>query len=208
MPSLETPRFSGERKTGEAIALPHRNICAKPHDMKLTAQLKLQPTPAQHDLLLQTIAEANRACDWISQEAFRDGVFGQFSLHRLVYHSARERFNLSAQMVVRAIAKVADAYKISRKKQRGFKKHGALPYDSRILSFNLDRQDVSIWTLSGRQHLPFLGSERAVALLQGKRGEADLCFVRGEFYLFVACEVETPQSLDVDGALGVDRGET
>lgn len=174
--------------------------------MKLAAQLKLQPTPEQHSLLLRTLEEANAACNWISQEAYREGVFGQFSLHRLVYHPARERFNLSAQMVVRAIAKVAQAYKISTKKQHDFKQHGAFPYDNRILSFKLDKREVSIWTLEGRERLPFLCSDRAFELLQGKRGEADLCFIRGEFYLFVACEVETPEPIDVSGALGVDLG--
>ncbi|MDT8307336.1 MAG: transposase [Anaerolineae bacterium] len=43
-------------------------------------------------------------------------------------------------------------------------------------------------------------------MLEGDRGEADLCFVRGEFYLFVSCAVETPEPIDVDGALGVDLG--
>jgi putative transposase len=174
--------------------------------VKLTAQLKLHPTPEQHDFLQATLEEANAACNWISQEAFREGVFGQFSLHKIVYHPARERFNLSAQMVVRAIAKVADAYKISKKKQRGFQQHGAFPYDSRILSFRLDTREVSVWTAAGRQRVPFVCSARAFELLQGDRGEADLCFVRGEFYLFVSCDVETPEAIDVDGALGVDLG--
>lgn len=170
------------------------------------AQLKLQPTPEQHDLLLRTLEEANAACNWISQEAYREKVFKQFSLHKIVYRPARERFNLSAQMVVRAIAKVAQAYKISARKQRGFKQHGAFPFDNRILSFKLDKREVSIWTLTGRARIPFLCSDRAFELLQGDRGEADLCFIRGEFYLFVACTVETPEPIDVDGALGVDLG--
>lgn len=203
---METPRFSGERKSDKAIALPLSPICAKLHDMKLTAQVKLQPTPEQYDLLKATLEEANAACNWISQEAFNEKVFGQFSIHKLVYYSARERFNLSAQMVVRAIAKVADSYKISKKKQCGFKLRGAFPYDNRILSWKLDKREVSIWTINGREKIPFVCHDRALELLQGERGETDLCFIRGDFYLFVACEVETPESVDVDGALGVDLG--
>lgn len=174
--------------------------------MKLTAQVKLQSTPEQSQLLLQTLAEANTACNWISERAFTEKVFGQFSLHKLAYHPARERFNLSAQMVVRAVAKVADSYKVSKKKQRGFKLRGAFPYDARILSFDLEKRQVSIWTVDGRARLPFLCGERAWELLQGKRGEADLCFIRGEWFLFVSCEIETPEPIDVDGALGVDLG--
>ena len=174
--------------------------------MKLTAQIKLQPSPEKYELLKATLEEANGACNWISEQAFAEKVFGQFSLHKLVYHSARERFALSAQMVVRAIAKVADSYKVSKKKQRGFKKYGAIPYDSRILSFDLHKKQVSIWTLAGRERIPFVCGDRAWELLQGDRGEADLCFIRGAFYLFVSCDIESPEPIDVDGVLGVDMG--
>lgn len=42
--------------------------------------------------------------------------------------------------------------------------------------------------------------------MHGERGESDLCFVRGRFYLLVACEVETAEPLVVDEYLGVDMG--
>lgn len=174
--------------------------------MKLTAQIKLQPTPEQYELLKATLEEANGACNWISEQAFTEKVFGQFSLHKLAYHPVRERFNLSAQMVVRAIAKVADSYRVSKKKRRGFKMYGGFPYDSRILSFDLSKRQVSIWTLDGRERIPFVCGDRAFELLHGDRGEADLCFIRSDFYLFVSCEVESPEPIDVDGVLGVDMG--
>lgn len=197
----------GEKKCHKAIALPVSLKCAIIHNMTtLMAQLKLQPTPEQYGLLLQTLEEANAACNDISKQAWDTNTFKQFDIHRLVYKDIRARFNLSSQMVVRAISKVADSYKVSKKRQRGFKKHGGFPYDNRILSFGLDKREVSIWTVAGREEMPFACSDRAFELLHGKRGEADLCFVRGEFYLFVACEVETPEPIDVDGALGVDLG--
>lgn len=193
----------GERKNGLRAGRKPDII----HDMKLTAQVKLQPTPEQFNLLKRTLVRANEACDWISQRGFEEETLSQFKLHKLVYYDVRERFDLSAQMAVRAIAKVADAYKVGNKDTvRTFSRLGAFPYDNRLLSWKLDEQTVSIWTLDGREHMPFLVGNRALELLQGKRGEADLCFVRGEFYLFVACEVETPEPIDIDGALGIDRG--
>lgn len=45
-------------------------------------------------------------------------------------YDVRENFDLTAQMVVRCIAKVADGYKVSTKKQRGFKQYGAIAYDN------------------------------------------------------------------------------
>ena len=174
--------------------------------MKLTAKLKLQPTPAQFDCLLATLATANQCCNAISETAFREKTFKQYALHKLVYKACRRQFNLSAQMVIRAIAKVADSYKTSRKKQRGFSQRGAFPYDARILSFNLAQQRVSIWTVAGRQSISYAGSAQALARLQGERGESDLCFVRGQFYLAVSCEVATPEPMAVDEYLGVDLG--
>jgi putative transposase len=174
--------------------------------MKLTAKIKLYPTPEQHGLLLKTLEAANAACNDISQQAWNSETFGQFSLHKVVYHDIRHRYPLAAQMVVRAVGKVADAYKRDRKTRRTFVLHGAFPYDDHILSFKTDEQTVSIWTLEGRQRIGYRCGERQCELLEGERGEADLCYLNGKFYLFVACEVETPEPEDVNGFLGVDTG--
>ena len=45
-------------------------------------------------------------------------------------------------MVMRAIGRVADSYKTGSKKQRGFRQHGAFPYDARVLSFQLEQQKI------------------------------------------------------------------
>jgi len=174
--------------------------------MHLTARAKLQPSPDQAAALSATLARANEACTWISDQAWDAQTFGQFSLHRLVYRDVREHFGLAAQMAVHAIGKVADAYKLDRHARRTFRPLGAFPYDSRILSWNLAASTVSIWTLDGRQTIPFVCRERDRQLLAGKRGEADLCLVAGAWYLFVACQVETPKLRDEDGYLGVDLG--
>src|SRR5919202_3179195 len=110
--------------------------------MKLSVQLKLQPTPPQVDALRRTLETANAACDYISQVAFSTQTFRQFAIHKLTYQAVRETFGLAAQLAVRCIGKVADAYKLSRKTQRTFQPHGALPYDDRILSFALPDSSV------------------------------------------------------------------
>ena len=79
--------------------------------------------------------------------------------------AVRAKFALSAQIVVRCIAKVADAYKIDNKTKRSFRPHGAISYDSRVLSYNLEKSRVSIWTLGGRQAIPFVCNERQRELL-------------------------------------------
>ena len=174
--------------------------------MRLTAAIQLLPSPQQADALRRTLETANAACDYISQLAWLTNTFRQFAIHKLTYQDARETFGLAAQLVVRCIAKVADAYKLDRKSQRTFQPLGAVPYDGRILSYNHKGSEVSIWTLDGRQAIPFVCGQRQRQLLATQRGETDLAFVRGKWYLFVACEVETPEPIDAQGALGVDLG--
>ena len=176
--------------------------------MKLTARVKLLPTTEQANALRDTLERANEACGYISEQAWQSQTFKQFPLHKLTYYAVRERFGLSAQMAVRAVARVADAYKVGRDTQRNFAPHGAFPYDDRILSYNPDRQTVSLWTLAGRLAIPFVAGPRDLELLQTRRGESDLCYVRGKWYLLATCDVETPEPIDVDDFLGVDLGVT
>src|SRR5215471_8902175 len=174
--------------------------------MRLTAAIQLLPTPQQADALRRTLEAANAACNYISQVAWESKTFRQFAIHKLTYLTARETFGLAAQLAVCSIAKVADAYKLDRKTQRTFQPLGAVPYDARILSYNLKGSEVSIWTLDGRLAIPFVCGERQRELLATQRGETDLALVRGKWYLFVTCEIETPEPIDAEGFLGVDLG--
>src|SRR3990172_11900078 len=124
--------------------------------MKLTAKVKLQTTPEQHQALLETIERANAACDLISDVAWETKTFNQFKLHDLTYYAIRESSGLSAQMAVRCISKVTDSYKLDRETKRTFNPHGAIAYDDRILKWYAPRQTVSIWTMQGRMAIPFL----------------------------------------------------
>jgi len=174
--------------------------------VKRTIQLKLLPTPAQADALTRTLAAANAACDYISQVAWDARTFGQFPIHRLTYGAVRETFGIAAQLTVRCIAKVADAYKLDKQTQRTFAPLGAVAFDERILAYK--SASVSIWTLDGRQAIPFVCGARQQALLAFRRGESDLAFVRGNWYLFATATIETPKPIAVDEVLGIDLGVT
>jgi IS605 OrfB family transposase len=176
--------------------------------MRLTTQLKLLPTPEQADSLKRTLERANAACDYISQVAWDTQTFRQFPIHRLTYQDVRETFGLAAQLTVRCIAKVADAYKLDRNLKRTFAPLGAVAYDERILSYTHQNTAVTIWTLNGRQEIPFVCGDRQRALLAFRRGETDLAFVRGDWYLFATADIETPEPIDVQGVLGIDLGVT
>jgi putative transposase len=164
--------------------------------VKLIAQLKLLPTPEQLDALRRTLAAANDACNYTSAVAWQTHTFGKFPLQKLVYQELRQTFKLGAQLAIRCIAKVADAYKLDRKTQRTFRPTAAVAFDDRNLS----------WTLHGRQAIAFVCGERQKALLETRSGQTDLCLVNGQFYLFATCDVDEPDLHDVDGTLGVDLG--
>ncbi|APU89130.1 transposase-like protein [Virus Rctr71] len=174
--------------------------------MKLIAQVKLNPTKEQAELLKQTLLSANKAAQHISDYAWMAKVFGQYDLHHATYHEVRSRFNLSAQMTVRAIAKVADAYKLDRKSKRTFRPLGSVAYDNRILSWKFDNQTVNIWTVDGRQRIPFVVGDRQMRMLQHIQGEADLVYRNEDYYLYQTCEIDEQDPNTPEEWLGVDLG--
>lgn len=174
--------------------------------MKLTAVVKLQPTDVQRQLLYTTLECANAACNSISEQAWNTKTFGRVPLHRLTYEPTRQQFDLAAQLAVRCIGKVVDAYKLDKKAKRQFRKLGAIPYDDRILNFRLTDSAVSIWLMGGRQQIPFVTGDHQRALLTYQRGESDLVYRKGQFYLYTTCDVPDELPIDPEGWLGVDLG--
>ena len=174
--------------------------------MKLVAQLKLLPDAAQAALLRETLERCNVACDWLGRLAHDTGKRRQYDLHKIAYADGRKRFDLTAQAMVRCIAKVADSLKAGDQETvRIFHRHAAQPYDDRIIRF-LPGDRVSLWTLTGRIVLPFVCGEHQRKLLAYRKGEVDLCLVRGRFYLAAVCDVPDPDEYEALDVLGVDLG--
>jgi putative transposase len=174
--------------------------------MKLIAQVKLLLTPEQSNALQHTLEQANAACRFVSETAWVTKTFQRYDLHHKCYKAVREQFDLSAQVTVRVIAKVADAYKIDRKTRRTFKTTGSIAYDDRILTWRLHDQTVSIWSVDGRLRIPFVCGDQQLELLQTRQGESDLLFFKGMFFLSATCEAAEPMLIDAAGSLGVEHG--
>jgi len=176
--------------------------------MILAAKVKLTTTPEQKQILLKTLREANKACHTISGMAWDKQIFGQFQIHKFAYRHIRETTNLGAQMVVRAISKVADSYKLERGSRRKYSWKGGFPYDSRSLKWYTDRKAVNIWTVEGRQYIPYQSGSHQNTLLESQKGESDLTYYKGEFYLFASCEIDDPPPDEFEGIIGIDMGVT
>lgn len=56
---------------------------------------------------------------------------------------------------------------------------GSITDDNRVLAWYLDKSEISIWTLEGRQRIPFFCSERQHKMLESLQGEADLLYRDG-----------------------------
>lgn len=174
--------------------------------MRLIAQVKLQTNPQEFSILKKTLESANAACNHISAVAWEQRTFHQVPLHHLTYREIRERFGLTAQVAVRCISKVADAYKKDRKSKRTFKSHSAIAFDDRILSWNLDKSEVSIWTVNGRKRIGFVCGQHQREQLKFRRGESDLVLFRDNFYLSATCEIDEPIPTNGNDVIGIDLG--
>jgi IS605 OrfB family transposase len=172
--------------------------------VKLAVALKLMPSDEQVSALRLTLHVANVAANAISARAWRERRFGQFKLHKLVYAETRAASGLSAQMVVRLIAKVADAYKLDCSRQRRFALLGSVAYDDRILRYSND--GVSIWTLAGRQYIPFVCNDHQRRLLARRDGESDLVYRERTWFLYATVNVAEDVIFQPVDVLGVDLG--
>ncbi len=173
--------------------------------MKLILKIKLLPNTEQAEYLLNTIKEANNACNYISDIAWQSKCFNQFKLHNECYYLIKSKFNLSSQVIVRCISKVADSYKLDKKVKKTFKPLGGITYDSRILTYKVN-DIVNIWSIGGRLKISFICHNRNY--FPYIKGEADLVFKKDKFYLFQTVEVPDTEIEDIEEFIGCDFGLT
>ncbi|MFT9478933.1 transposase [Streptomyces sp. 11-1-2] len=196
--------------------------------MKLVVQVKLLPTPVQAAALDATLRACNRAADQASRVAYETGVTSRNDLQKAVYTDLKARYALSAQPVVRVVKKVVDAYTTLRanlkaghlgpadsKRYRratgspiAFRPQAAQPFDDRCLSWRMDARTVSIWTVHGRlKNIGFAASpDQLKTLVAYRKGESDLIFRDGKWFLAATCEIPDPEVFEPVDWIGVDRG--
>lgn len=173
--------------------------------MRLTLPVKLAPTAEQAACLLATVERFNAACDWLGGVAFRERCANKVVLQKLAYYDVRARFGLAAQFSIRAISKTVEAYKRDQTIQPHFRRHGAVPYDDRIMSWK-GVEHVSLLTLAGRAIISVVLAPYQVARIDRRQGQADLVYRDGTFYLYATVDVPEPPPAEVPDYLGVDLG--
>ncbi|OIK03605.1 RNA-guided endonuclease InsQ/TnpB family protein [Streptomyces monashensis] len=197
--------------------------------MKLVVQVKLLPTPVQAAALEATLHACNEAATWASGVAFEKDVKRNFALREHTYGEIKARWGLGAQAAQHVVKKTCDAYATLKANLRAgnlgrpgskryrravekpvtFRPQGAQPFDDRMLSWQIDRRRVSIWTTDGRvKDLAFTASpEQMATLALYRKGESDLLYRDGMWFLNATCEVpEAVPNTDPVDFLGIDLG--
>jgi putative transposase len=172
---------------------------------KQTLIVKLAPSPEQAVQLQATLESFNAACNFVAALAFQERCVSKFRLQKLVYRPVRQRFGLSSQMAIRAIAKVCAAYRRDRAKRPVFRPHGAMPFDERLLAWKGD-DSVSLLTLAGRTLVPVILGAFQAERIDYRKGQADLLFRDGRWFLALTLEVPEAEPLAPIGVLGCDLG--
>ena len=173
--------------------------------MLQTLMIKLDTSKEQQASLLETMHQFNEACNYIANIAFERKTANKMELQKIIYYEVRDKFKLSAQLTIRAIAKVSEAYKRDKTIKPEFKPIGTIVYDQRILSWR-KLEAVSILTIGGRQTIPIRIGEYQRVRLDRIRGQADLILRDDIFYLAVVVEVPEASKFDAVGTLGIDLG--
>lgn len=175
--------------------------------MKLTLQLKLLPTADHAAALLDTMRRFNEAASFAARAGFDAKVFSRPSIQKLCYRDLRDKFGLSAQMAIRAISKASEAFSATGKEVcPAFRPDGAMTYDERILSFK-DVHRVSILAVgAGRLMVPYVFGEYQAAHLGRIRGQVDLVYKGGKFFLYCTVDFQEEPPVEVADFLGVDLG--
>jgi putative transposase len=197
--------------------------------VKIVVQVKLLPTAVQARALQTTLRECNAAANEVSRFAFEQNIRSRKALQPAVYADVKSR-GLSAQPALHVIRKTADAYtslaatirngnlggESSKRRTKAeskpiaFRLNAAQPFDDRCLSWQIDAQTVSIWTTAGRMKgVPFAcGADQLVLVREHRKGESDLVFRDGMWFLIATCEVPEADLTEPAGWLGVDLGIT
>ncbi len=120
----------------------------------------------------------------------------------MVYQDLREKFGLSANLAVRACARVGanrKAAKAKNKPVKGFKPTSA-DYDARIFSFREKDWTVSLTLIGGRERIAMQLGDYQVGKLKGRvPTSAQLCKHRdGLYYLHIQLTDDTPEPIKSD----------
>jgi hypothetical protein len=161
----------------------------------LTIVCQLDPTAEQIVKLDQVLQSFAEACRYINR-TICPSLTNKNRIQKGVYRAVRQQFGLTANLAVRACARVAANRKVGRVKEF---RATSVDYDARIFDYREKDQSVSLSTLDGRERIPLVVGDDQIEKLKGKKPTSATLCKRKE-------GVAEPQT--GKGVLGVDLGRT
>lgn len=174
-----------------------------------TIACKLAPTPEQRVELDATLSAFAAACNFIADVARREHTTNKVTLQHVCYQDVRAQFGLSANLAIRAIARVCAALKVKSKAHSTFEPT-SIDYDQRIFSFREWDWTFSLTLLHSRERLETVLGERQKGRLKGQMPTSATLVKRrdGSLFLHVQTKGTAPVPREPSDVLGVDLGRT
>jgi putative transposase len=172
-----------------------------------TVVCKPAPSPEQVVEIDATLRAFAAACDFAAETARTIHSTNKVKVQQAGYKAIRERFGLSANLAIRAIARACAALKVPEK-AHGVFDPTSIDYDARIFSFREWDWTFSLTLLHSRQRIEAKLGERQRAMLRGKKPTAAVLVRRrdGGYFLHVQLTDEAPATIEVKGVVGLDMG--
>ena len=190
-------------------------------DITLTAKQQIFPDKKQVQAFKDTMNTYTRALNFVSEWIFNNGFnLKQFSIHKEIYHTIRETFNLKSQLTQNAIRDVIARYKAVEtqlKSKGGQLDHLWYPLNFKTPQLTLTRDrdysflktgQVSINTNDKREKVDITFKNREHFLEGHKLGEAKLITKNDKWFLYISATKEYPEfeKEKVQHVVGIDRG--
>jgi IS605 OrfB family transposase len=167
---------------------------------------KLNPTPEQVVEIDATLQAFAAACNRVADVCRSLNTTNKVKVQKECYAAVRTKFGLSANLTIRAIARVCAALKVPQRRASTFALT-SIDYDQRIFSFREQDWTFSLTLLPSRQRLKALLGEFQRKALTGQRPTSATLVKRGNtFHLHVQVKERAPASTVPSDVLGVDLG--
>ena len=177
----------------------------------LTIVGKLNPSTEVVKKIDTTLEMFAAACNYANQTV-KPTITSKTTIQSQVYQTIREQFGLSANLAVRACARVGANRKTAKKDKKPVKefKPTSTDYDARILAFRESDWSVSLTLVGGREQIPIAPSNYQKGKLKGKKPtSAQLCQHKdGNYYIHIQIKDDAPKPIKADNVIGVDLGRT
>jgi IS605 OrfB family transposase len=191
------------------------------YTVQRTIRIKLEPTPEQANLLMQTLKQFTQSFNEVVAVANEKNLTNGVELHKLTYNNQRVTTNLPAQLVCAARVKATEVFKsVVARRKKGKKAKCprselcAIRYDARSYKFDRVKRTVSLVHVQqpGQKHnraiipvfIPdffnrYLGKE-------WQTDSADLIYRKGGFWLHIVVSSDISEVEPTEKAVGVDLG--